>query len=457
MHYSEFKGGVVMKVAKVLSFIFVLTVTAISCSKESKATTTVKKPSFPDIQKTVDSDEVTIYADSEYITAVVKPYSIRGMNLNNSMQVAKVIDKAKALKIPTITYPAGNIGDTHDMTREMDFNFLSLQLAMLENTPFTFVQTRVFGGTVEGALQAVKNAEKVGVKVDVWSIGNEPDLYHRAHAPEWTAEYYAKIFRDQVTALKAYNKDIKVAGPMVSQPKDDWIKVFIKECGDLVDVLAWHWYPTSGDASDEMALATAPDIKEQIQRYRSWLKDPKMNPKGYKRDIKLALTEYAIHWNTPNKRHLGDMVGAMWLAEVLGYLAEGEIDFSHYFCFNEYGGHSLFEQGNYKPRPSYWVFNFYANYFGTKTIASISSDEKVKVISSKDDNKVYIMAINQSKDKTKKLSLNILNAKSKFSKVIQNSLTGELKGPILKSITNDFSENLKINLEPYSVNAIVIE
>ncbi|MCX7821043.1 MAG: hypothetical protein N2258_05140, partial [Brevinematales bacterium] len=437
--------------------IIVLTTTVLSCGKETKVSTNIKKPSFPEVVKSVDSEEVNIYADVEFTTAVVKPYSIRGMNFNNSMQLAKVVDKANALKIPTITYPAGNIGDTQDMNREMDFSFLSLQLSMFEKQPFIFVQTRVFGGTVEGAIQSVKNAEKVGIKVDVWSIGNEPDLYHRAHAPEWTPEYYAKVFREQTTALKAYKKDIKVAGPMVSQPKDEWIKVFIKECGDLVDVLAWHWYPTSGDATDEMALATAPDIKEQIQRYRSWLKDPNMNPKGYKRDIKLALTEYAIHWNTPNKRHLGDMVGAMWLAEVLGYLAMEEIDFSHYFCFGEYGGHSLFEPGNYKPRPSYWVFNFYANYFGTNIIASLSSDEKVKVVSSKDENKIYLMVINQSKEKTKKLTLNILNNKNKLTKVIKNSLTGEIKGPVVKSTTNDYTEGFKLTLEPYSVTSIVLE
>ncbi len=446
-----------MNLLKTFCCILVLTTTILSCAKESKESPVVKKPSLPIVTKTADSEEVVIHADSEYITAVVKPYSIRGMNLNNSMQIAKVVDKANALKIPTVTYPAGNIGDTHDMTREMDFNFFSLQLSMLETMPFVFVQTRVFGGTVEGAIQSVKNAEKVGVKVDVWSIGNEPDLYYRAHAPEWTPEYYAKVFRDQATALKSYNKDIKIAGPMVSQPKDDWIKVFIKECGDLVDVLAWHWYPTSGDASDEMALATAPDIKDQIQRYRSWLKDPKMNPKGYKRDIKLALTEYAIHWNTPNKRHLGDMVGAMWLAEVLGYLAEGELDYSHYFCFGEYGGHSLFEQGNYKPRPSYWVFNFYANYFGKNIIASISSDEKVKVITSKDENKIYFMVVNQSKNQVKKLTLSLINNKNKFSKVINNSLTGEIKGPVVKATTNNFSDNIKLELAPYSVNAIVLE
>ncbi|MGC8764791.1 MAG: hypothetical protein ACP5QT_02765 [Brevinematia bacterium] len=433
----------------------VIGIMILSCTKETKTTIT-EKTAFPEFNKTQDAEEVIIYADVSKNIGMIKPESIRGMNLNNSMQVAKIVDKALALKIPTITYPAGNMGDTQDCNREMDFSLFLLQQSMVEN-PFTFVQTRVFGGTPEGAVQSIKNAEKVGIRVDVWSIGNEPDLYHRANAPEWTPEYYNKVFREQVNAMRAYKPDVKVAGPMVSQPNDEWILSFIKENGDIVDVLAWHWYPTSGDADDEVALATAPGIVEQIRRYRSWLKDPSINKKGYKRDIKLALTEYAIHWNTPNKRHLADMVGAMWLAEVIGYLAVEGIDYSHYFCFGEYGGHSLFEPGNYKPRPSYWVFNFYANHFATNLIASVSTDEKVKVFASKDE-KSYFIIVNQSKEKSKGVKISLLNAEKKPSKIILVSLTANLKGPVLKSSTNEITEGgIEISVEPYSVNAVEIE
>ncbi len=428
----------------------------LSCVREVKETKVEKALTFPKFVMTDDSTDVTVYVDTSYIVGTIKPHAIRGVNLNNSMQVAKVVKWALDLKIPTVTYPAGNIGDTQDCNREMDFNFYSLQLSMVEN-PFTFVQTRVFGGTPEGTVQSVKNAEKAGFKVDIWSIGNEPDLYHRAHAPEWTPQYYNKVFREQVSAMREYKSDIKVAGPLVSQPNDNWIRTFIEENGDIVDVLAWHWYPTSGDADDEVALATAPDITNQIRRYRGWLKDPKINKKGYNRDIKLALTEYAIHWNTPNKRHLADMVGAMWLAEVVGYLALEGIDYSHYFCFGEYGGHSLFEPGNYKPRPSYWVFNFYANRFATNLVACISTDKKLKVFSSR-NTKNYIIAVNQSKEKIKNLKISLLNNEEKVSKVILTSLTADLKGAIVKSITNEVSlENIKVSLEPYSVNAIELE
>jgi hypothetical protein len=416
----------------------------------------LKKSSIPKFSVTEDSTEVTIYFDVKNIIATIKPESIRGMNLNNSMQVAKVVDKALALKIPTITYPAGNMGDSQDCNREIDFSLFSLQQSMVNN-PFTFVQTRVFGGSVEGAVQSVKNAEKVGIRVDVWSIGNEPDLYHKAHAPEWTPEYYNKVFREQVMAMRAYKPDIKVAGPMVSQPKDDWILSFIKENGDIVDVLAWHWYPTSGDASDELALATAPDIVNQIRRYRKWLKDPATNPKGYKRDIKLALTEYAIHWNTPNKRHLADMVGAMWLAEVLGYLAREGIDYSHYFCFGEYGGHSLFEPGNFAPRPSYWVFNFYANYIATNMIDVASSDSKVKVFGFKDNDVYYFIIVNQSQKNIKKLTLTPLNLEKKLSKLEGKILTGELKGPKITEIGSNIDANVLLEVPPYSVAALKVE
>lgn len=411
------------------------------------------KSTLPEFDVTEDESEVMIYANVENIITKIKPESIRGMNLNNSMQVAKVIDKAQELKIPTITYPAGNMGDAEDCNSEIKLKFFSLQQSMVGN-PFTFVQTRVFGGSPELAVESIKNAEKVGIRVDVWSIGNEPDLYYRANAPEWTPEYYAKVFREQVTAMRKYKPDIKVAGPMVSQPKDDWILTFIKENGDLVDVLAWHWYPTSGDADDEVALATATDIVNQIKRYRNYLKDPQINPKGYKREIKLALTEYAIHWNTPNKRHLADMVGAMWLAEVVGYLAREGIDYSHYFCFGEYGGHSLFEPGTYKPRPSYWVFNFYANYFATNMIETASSDKKVKVFGSKDEENLFFILVNQSKSKTKRVIFNLMNLKGKISELKYSILTADLKGANVDVLDKKIENEISIDLPPYSVVAI---
>jgi len=411
------------------------------------------------VKKTFDENSVKVIVDTTDVIADIKPEAIRGVNLNNAMQVAKIKDKAAQLKIPTITYPAGNIGDERDCNSENDLRFFSLQ-QLLVGKPFTFAQIRVFGGTPEKAIESIETAKKVGVRVDVWSIGNEPDLYYKNKAPEWTPEYYSKKFREIVEAMRSKYPDIKVAGPMVSQPKDDWIRTFIKENGDLVDVLAWHWYPTSGNEDSEYALSTAERIKDQIQTYRTLLKDPSSNPKGYKRDIKLALTEYATHWNTPNSRHIGDIVGGLWLAEVMGYLAQYKIDFSHYFCFGTYGGHSLFEPDTYFPRPTYWVIYFYANYFGNKLLNSISSDEKLKVFASTDsEGAKYILLINKSANIDKQVSINLLNNSSPTKEVKMYTLSWSETGAKTNAteIAAFDGKTITINVPKYTVNAVVIK
>lgn len=405
------------------------------------------------LDKPKDGTEL-VRVDFSKVIAVTKPESIRGVNLNNAMMVVKIKDKAMKMKIPTITYPAGNQGDERDCNTDADLNFFSMQQAMV-GTPFTFVQTRVFGGTPELAIWSMERAISNGVRVDVWSIGNEPDLFARNHAPEWTSTHYNEVFRDMVTKMRAHNPNIKIAGPMVSQPKDDWIKAFITANGDLFDVLAWHWYPTDGSASDERALSTATDIRNQIQRYRSWLKDPAINPKGYTKDYKLALTEFALHWATPRFRHLTDMVAGMWTAEVLAYMAMDGMDYSHYFCFGAFGGHAIFEDMYYTPRPNYYIFNILANHFGTNWVNAITSDEKIKAFGSTDGDKMkYVLLINQNQGE-KKVNVDLSGAAASVTKVKLFTVTTNEKGA--KMDVSDLTPadgKVQVVLPAYTVNAL---
>ena len=404
-----------------------------------------------------ENDKVLIKVDPGKIVAEIKPAAIGGVNVNNAMMIIKLKKMIDPLKIPTITFPAGNIADDEvgDTNSDVSLSNFKKQQERLGN-PFTFVQVRVYKGTAEGSAEAVRRAAANKVKVDVWSIGNEPDLYSPNKGDHsWTKEKYAQTFREFVTAMRAVDPNIKVAGPLTCQPNDEWIKYFITQCGDLVDVLAWHWYPTDGKASDEKALATAPDIIEQIKRYRSWLKDPAINPKGYNREIKLAVTEYAIHWNTPVFRQLTDMVGAAWTAEVMGYMAQYGLDYSHYFCLGAYGGHAIFEDGpSYMERPVYYVFLFYANHFGRTMVDSSSSDNSVKVFASKDEKGGnYLMLINKSPDTSKEITVEPAGIQIARAEghIVDNDKSGDQLDADSLRIVNG---RLQIVLPPYSVVSV---
>lgn len=303
----------------------------------------------------------------------VKPYSVGGLNVSNAMNLSKIKDLTAAIAAPTYTWPAGNVGDEYPLNKQ-EVDFLRIQTKLLP-PGLWFNQVNLFKGSIETSLEQMRNAKAAGLETAVWHIGNEPDLYaaHRG-APEWTPEHYAKVFREWVTAIKKEFPNARFSGPTISNPYDQWMEVFIRECGDLVDVLSWHWYPTDSKKSNPEALATSTAISEQIARYQGWLKDPEKNPRGYQRPIETAISEFAIHWNTQDEYQINDITGALWTADVLGRMAQAGLDYSHYFCLGEYGGHAIISKGS-KARTIYHVFEFYATLRDGARLMTVSPAE----------------------------------------------------------------------------------
>jgi len=300
--------------------------------------------------------------------------SIGGFNVSNAMLLYKIKDRMANLAPPSYTWPAGNVGDEFPLDRAV-LDYLRLQQKFLPAGVW-FNQFNLFQGTQVQALEQVRLARELGVRTDVWTVGNEADLYGANRGDfSWTPQKYAAVFRQWATALKAAYPDILISGPAISQPKDDWMQVFIAECGDLVDVLSWHWYPTGGKASDAVALRTSENAGAMVSKYQGWLLDPQRNPRGYKRVIPTAVTEFALHWDSTNPNQLDDMVGACWTADVLGRFAEAGLNYSHFFCLQEYGGHAIFSPGN-KPRVLYWVFDFYKTYAQAARFVRVPEQEQ---------------------------------------------------------------------------------
>lgn len=445
-----FKATLKIILSSVLFFSLVLLTSALQAADN-------RPPLLP---KSKDGNEV-VQVDYSKVIARTKPEAIRGVNMNNGMVIAKVMDKVKRMKVTTLSYPAGNIADEKDCNTGADFSYFSLQQSML-GSPFTFIQVRLFDGTPELAVQSIINAASNDVRADVWLIGNEPDLYPPSYAenkvPEWTISQYNQAFRDFALKMKAFKPEIKLAGPVVSQPKSSWIESFITENGDLFDVLAWHWYPSDGTWTDEKALKSALYIRDQIREYKSWLKDPKINPKGYKKDYKLALTEFAIHADSSNNKHLTDMISAMWVAEVMAYLAMDGIDYSHYFCMGAYGGHAIFENLVNTARPVYYVYNLLANRTGTNWMNTLTSDDKIKAFGTTDGDKMkYLLLINQNQD-AKFVDIELKGMKSPAKSVKQLTLSASDNGGAKLEVSDVVpTDNLvQLVVLPYTVNAFEI-
>jgi hypothetical protein len=289
-----------------------------------------------------------------------------GYNFGNWMPVVDFLEDLQAVKPAELRFPGGNVGDENDLTDASLANFQS-NLKMLGNPP-AVIQTRVFQGGIskdppkngpEDAAEDVRMAKARGINVRYWEIGNEPDLFSRTRGdPSWTPAKYCQVFRAQAAAMKAVDPSVKVAGPAVSGAKpirDNFIAGFVKECGDVVDVLTWHIYPTDGQMTDELALSTVSEADETIDGLRALWADPQANPKGHQRKIQMGITEYGLSWFTTRFHHLTDVPAAMWASEMALRFAEKGLDSAHYFAFAVTGGHGLVDQAGVR-RPTYFAF-----------------------------------------------------------------------------------------------------
>lgn len=294
----------------------------------------------------------------------IQPLSVNGFNLGFNMSVAEAQDAVKSVAPSSLRYPPGNVGDENDLTKSGLQSFLS-QLELTGGGVQATVETRVFAtrpeakNRPEDAAQAARDAQALGLKVTYWEIGNEPDLYATNRGrPEWTPQKYCEVFRAQRQAILKVDPQARFAGPAVSNVNGNgktFLTGFVKGCGDIVDILTWHEYPSDGSLDDETALSTAPRVTAHLQEFRALLKSQDGNPLGYTRDIKLGVTEYGLSYRTDRAHHLSDQVAALWAAETTLRLAEGGADLSQYFALIGSGNHGLVDQAGF-PRPTLYAY-----------------------------------------------------------------------------------------------------
>ena len=293
----------------------------------------------------------------------VPPLAVGGFNFANFMQVVGFERELGSVGIRSIRFPAGNLGDQRDRT-PADLDVLRMHW-MLLGRPRIVMQARLLGGTPEQAAEAARYARRIGLPIDYWEIGNEPDLYPPAGS--WTPERYCEAFRAFVEALEPEVGDARFAGPAVSggEHKMEWVRRFIGACGDVVDVVTWHVYPTDGTWPEDEALATASRVSDEIRQVRAWLEDAGANPLGWHRahEVGLGVTEYGLSWQTQSFRHLADFTAALWTADVAGRLVTGRVELASYFALQDTGGHGLLDAAGFT-RPTYHVFRLLRDFDG---------------------------------------------------------------------------------------------
>jgi len=298
------------------------------------------------------------------------PEVLGGFNFGNWMQMSEYGDQmGTAVPPATLRFPGGNVGDDTDVTPfQLDTLVANLQLLGVKPTPSLMMQTRVFQAKPseaparnqpEDAADAVRMAKERGLPVKYWEVGNEPDLFATTRGDaSWTAERYCEVFRAQAAAIRAVDPTLRITGPAVSGAVPDatrFTETFLRGCGDVVDVLTWHIYPTAGDKPEAEALASVADVDALTQHYKEVLADPVRNPLGYQRKIGMGVTEYGLSWKTDRPIFLNDMPAAFWAVETAIRLAQSGVEVAHYFAYQGVGFHGLLDISG-TPRPTFYAY-----------------------------------------------------------------------------------------------------
>jgi endoglucanase Acf2 len=340
--------------------------------------------------------------------AQVRPQAVSGFNFGNMMDIVGNRQALLQLSPSILRFPAGNVGDDQDLNVS-SLKIFAINLAQLSQNgivPQVIMQTRAFGGARKDGKNQASDAAFAArwlvdnkLRVDYWSVGNEPNLYAVTRGDaSWTVEKYCQTFKEQRQAILAVQPDAKFAGPS-STGDAAFLARFVELCGDQIQVLTWHVYPTDGRASDEAALASIERIDREREQYLALWRDPAKNPLAYQNPIEFGLTEYGLSWRTESSRHIGDQVAALWAAEATLRMASAGAVFNSYFALQGIGPHGTLDISGV-PRGSYYAFRHLKHFTGQAIDLQLDSNNsnnnqsKLWLHAAEDQGRLTVIAIN---------------------------------------------------------------
>lgn len=355
------------------------------------------------VQPTPTPDPETSVIDPDFELGEISPY-IYGVNHGPwAFVTTKVLPQAIEGGFSFIRFPGGNWGDRNTMTPlEMENAAMLAEMLGAELS----ISVRLRGGTPEKAAELVQTAnQELGLNVRYWSIGNEPELYG-----DYDTVRYNQEWRAIAEAMLAVDPEIILIGPDVTQftgnpaadPRDEqglyWIDEFLKQNGDLVDIVSIHRYPfpsslASSGTTREQLYQSAEEWETIIPALRSKIREHTGE------DLPVAVTEVNSHWtNVLGQEASPDsFANAIWWADVLSRMIMQDVEVVTYFSLQSnanIGSYGLFER--YGIRPTYYVYQVFKGLGSTRVYAS-SNDADVTLLASQcADGDIAILLVNRS-------------------------------------------------------------
>jgi hypothetical protein len=324
---------------------------------------------------------------------------------------------------------------------------------MLDCTPA--ISARLEGGTPEKAAEMVRyvNIEK-GYGVRYWSVGNETDLFD-----DYTAERAAAEWRPIAEAMLAVDPDIIFIGPDTSQftgePNEaqlahEFLREFLRQNGDMIDIVGVHRYPFG------TRQATVASLQADATRWATLIDNLHavvLEETG--REIPVGITEFNSDWSSVSGQEAtpDSHANALWLADVLGQMLEGEVQIGvlHNFQSSDrLGGHGLL--GRYELRPAYYAYQVYRE-FGSQVV-STTDDGNVRAYAAlREDGALTVILINWAyTESAAAMDISGFDAAGTEAEITMYDATTD--GLVTSTVA--LSPDDSLTLTPLSINLIVI-
>ncbi|MEM8859599.1 MAG: hypothetical protein AAGD96_14830 [Chloroflexota bacterium] len=401
---------------KTIWFLFVLLALCVSC--DQAANTTQDNGPVEVVESEPEPTETTppptavpegIWVDTTEDLGPISPL-VYGTNYGPWMAVTVENQPAfEASGLKYIRFPGGRWGDSHNLR---DYQVRQLMVYAEQLDAEVTVSARLLEGSPEQAADLVKMVnEDMGHDIEWWSIGNEPSLYATMqNSPDWDTVHFNEQWRLYADAMLEADPNIKLMGPNTHQfrqdestnPKDanglDWMREFLRENGDMVDVVTFHRYPFPDSMMDplptvDMLRDNSPEWDEIIPKIREVI----MEETG--RDIPIGVMEINSNWSdvsggdaTPDSHY-----NAIWWGDVLTRLIKQDVYMvTHFALQSKSAGWAML--GRTTVRPTYYTYQLF-HQLGEDRVFVHSDDEMINILAAKrDDGALTVLMINRADD-----------------------------------------------------------
>jgi hypothetical protein len=423
---EKFWRNLIMK--RAFLFLTLLTILAAGCGSMASptlgpATPTPTVTSAPSATPLPTSTPIpspvpdTLYVNPSQSLGMISPW-IYGSNYGPAQIVPFVmLQQAYDSGITILRFPAGAWGDHNNVTPRQINDFMDFAKKVGATTMFN---VRLLGGTPQQAAEMVRytNIEK-GYNVRYWGIGNEPTLYNaevKNSGETYDITRFNKEWREFALAMKAVDPTIQLVGAEInqfsfsyqpgvttnfSQWDETWFVEFLKNNGDLVDIVSFHRYPFP-----RSNVSGPPSVEELMQNTREWdqiiIRARELIHEHTGRDLPIAVTEFnSAYDNSLGRETTPDShLNAIWMADVLGRMIKNGVFMANQWRLVGTGGLGLI--GPYEVRPSYYTYQMYRK-FGSELVYSSSDDPNVSIYAAKrEDGALTIMLTNLSLEEVTK-------------------------------------------------------